>query len=56
MNRIQADIQTIISYKDLFEPLRHATVLITGATGLIGSMLIRTLAEAQKAYDLDLKL
>lgn len=56
MDRVQADIQSIIEKKGLFESFSNATVLITGATGLIGSMLIRTLVEADEKYDLDIKV
>ena len=57
MNRMKVDIQSIISHEELFLPLKHSTILVTGATGFIGSMLIKSLIEAKKTYDgLDLKI
>ena len=56
MDRVQADIQSIIEKKGLFESFSDVTVLITGATGLIGSMLIRTLVAADEKYDLAIRV
>lgn len=56
MDRVQADIQSVIEKKVLFNALTNSTVLITGATGLIGSMLIRTLVAADEKYGLDIKV
>ena len=56
MDRVQADIQSITEKRGLFESFSNATILITGATGLIGSMLIRTLVAADEKYDLDIKV
>lgn len=56
MNRTQADIQTIVEKKQLFAPLQGSAVLITGATGLIGSMLAKTLLAADETYGLKLKV
>ncbi len=56
MDRLQADIQEIAAKEELFLPLKGATVLITGATGLIGSVLVRTILEAGKKYDLGIKI
>lgn len=56
MDRVQSDIQEIIENQELFLPLRNSTVLITGATGLIGSMLVKTLFEANKKYGLKIKI
>ena len=56
MDRAQADIQDVIADKGLFTPFNHATVLVTGATGLIGSMLIKTLLAADDRYGLGLKI
>lgn len=56
MNRTQADIQAMIEKKELFEWMRNSTVLITGATGLIGSMLIKTIYAASDKYGLDIKI
>lgn len=56
MNRAQADIQEIISNQDLFDPLKGSAVLVTGATGLIGSMLVKTLLAADGKYGLGIKV
>ena len=56
MGRVQADIQSVIENKEVFETLSNSTVLITGATGFIGSMLIRTLIAADAKYGLGIKL
>ena len=56
MDKIQADIQEIIDNKDLFFALRDSTILITGATGLIGSMLVKTLLTANEKYGLGIKV
>ena len=56
MSRVCYDIETIIAKKELFSTLSHSTVLVTGATGLIGSMLMRAISAADKKYDLRIKL
>ncbi|MBR5753449.1 MAG: NAD-dependent epimerase/dehydratase family protein [Clostridia bacterium] len=42
--------------KGLLTALRGKTVFITGATGLIGSQLVRTLLEADRLYDVDIRV
>ena len=49
---MQSDIEAIISNKELMEAFGSKRVLITGATGLIGSMLIKTLNSANEEYGL----
>lgn len=56
MDRTRADIQEIITNKDLFYALKGATVLITGATGLIGSMLVRSILAANTEYNLSINV
>lgn len=56
MNRLRADIESIIKDSSMFFPLANATVLITGATGLIGSMLMRTIYAANEKYRLNINL
>lgn len=56
MNQIQADVQEVISNLDLISPMRSKTVLVTGATGLIGSMLVRTFLSANAKYGLNIKV
>lgn len=55
MNKVQTDIQSVIEKKEMFEALSGTTVLITGATGLIGSVLMRTLVAANEKYGLAIK-
>lgn len=56
MNVIQTDIQNIIKDRDLFLPLRDSSVLVTGATGLIGSVLVKSLIAANEKYGLKIKV
>lgn len=56
MDREQADILSVAEDRDLFEPFARSTVLVTGATGLIGSMLLKTLREANLRYGLGIRL
>ena len=56
MDRTQEDIRTIVVKEALFRPLQSSAVLITGATGLIGSMLVKTLLAANEVYHLDIKV
>lgn len=53
---LQKDIESIISDENLFKVFRNSTVLITGATGLIGSMLVRSLHGANEKYGLNIKI
>lgn len=56
MNRVQADIESIVNKQELFATLSGSKLLITGATGLIGSMTMKTLHAADEKYGLDMKL
>ena len=56
MNRVQADIQSVISDRGLFEFLKNSTVLVTGATGLLGSMLVKTIDAANEKYSLGINI
>ncbi len=51
MDRTQADIQEIVANESVFSPLKEKIVLVTGATGLIGSMLVKSILAANKKYD-----
>jgi len=54
---IRADVYDIISDKNIpWNELRDSTVLVTGATGLIGGALVRALASANAEYNLNLRL
>ena len=56
MNRTQADIQEIIANEELFANLKNSTILITGATGFIGSMLVKTLHAANVQHELQMRI
>lgn len=56
MNIEQSDIQSVVSRSELFKPLANSTILITGATGLIGTMIVKTLLEATKLYNLGIRI
>lgn len=56
MDRTQADIQSIVLKKSLFEPFVDSTVFVTGATGLIGSMLVKTLLSANETYGFNINV
>ena len=56
MDRISRDIQSVIRNRDLFGYFSNSTIFITGATGFIGSMLIKTLVSADEKLGLHLKI
>lgn len=56
MGRVHADIRTIIEKKGLFDPLSDSRVLVTGATGVVGSMLVKAFLAANEAYHLNIKV
>lgn len=53
---VQTDIKEVISNKGLLEAFSLKRVLITGVTGLIGSMLMKTLCSANEEYGLKIDL
>ena len=53
---IERDIQEIISDSQIFDAFRGKLILVTGATGLIGSMVARSLIAANDAYHLSLRV
>ena len=55
-SQLFSDIQTIIGQKELFVPRQGGRFFVTGATGTIGSMLIKTLLAANRAYSLEMKI
>lgn len=55
-NIVQSDILAVVAKKDLFDPLQKSTILITGATGLIGSMMIKILIKANDTYRLGIRI
>ena len=48
---LQEDLEKTVALPLPWNMLNNATVLITGATGLIGSMLVRTLLAANRICD-----
>lgn len=56
MNRIlQQDIEQIIDEKISWEKLRGKTVLITGASGMVGSYMLYTLTALNDRFDMGIK-
>lgn len=51
---VERDIQEIIGDSHIFKDFRGKTILVTGATGLIGSMVACSLVAANEAYHLSL--
>ena len=49
---VERDIQEIIGDSHIFKAFQDKTILVTGATGLIGSMVARSLVAANDAYHL----
>ena len=52
---LQRDLETL-NAKKCCENLRESTVLITGGTGLIGSLLIKTLLCANRLYNTNIRI
>lgn len=53
---LQKDLEDIAEYDLPWESLNNSTILITGATGLIGSLLVKTMAKVNQKYNLNLKI
>lgn len=53
---LQEDVRLFAEHFDLSEQLRNKTFLITGATGLIGSVLIKCLIELNRINNLGIKI
>ena len=53
---LQSDLEQFAQSFPFAEDLKDSTVLITGATGLIGSTLTRALACLNRKYDLNIKI
>ena len=54
--REQKDISLISDKAELFEPLKGKSIMITGATGLIGSMLAKVICDANRRYNLNISI
>lgn len=49
MNILDEDIAELVSHKECFKPFENTSVFVTGATGLLGSILVKALvAYSQK--------
>lgn len=53
---LKEDVQFFADHFELKEQLRSKTFLITGATGLIGSVMIKCLLALNQKFDLDIKI
>lgn len=53
---LQADLEQVVGSEVDWEALRGTTVLVTGATGLVGSQLIRTLLCANRLRDTQIRI
>lgn len=53
---LQEDVQRFAESFELWEQLRGKTFLITGATGLIGSVMVKCLLELNQQKNLDIKV
>lgn len=53
---IKRELIALLQDKEYFEFLRHQRILVTGATGLIGSMFIKLLILANETFNLDIKV
>lgn len=56
MDSLKYDIDEIIIHEELFRAFAGSTVLVTGATGLIGSLLVKSLYYANFKYQLDINI
>ena len=56
MDRVRADIMSVISKRELLNFMRDSSVFVTGATGLLGSMLIKTFLAANEEYGLGISI
>jgi nucleoside-diphosphate-sugar epimerase len=56
-NRVlEEDVRQFVGHFELWKQLKDRTFLITGATGLIGSVMIKCLQELNRQRELDIKV
>lgn len=55
-NIVEEDVRRFAETFELWQELRGASVMVTGATGLIGSMAVRCLKALDEKYGLGLKI
>ncbi len=53
---LEEDVQQFAEHFELWESLREKTFLVTGATGLIGSVMIKCLLELSRQKELDIQI
>lgn len=53
---LQADLEYIAGTKLPFEEMKDRTILVTGATGLVGSMIVKALACCNRCHDLGMTI
>ena len=56
MSRVQEDIRSVVEKQELFDYFSNSTIFITGATGFIGSMLIKTFLMANDKWNLNFRV
>lgn len=56
MSCLEDDIHELANVKDYFQEIYYSTVLVTGATGLIGSLIIKTLIKLNQIKDSGIKI
>ena len=56
MNYIVNEVENIVNVIDYYNDFNNKSILITGATGLIGSLLVRTLVSLRERYHLNIKI
>lgn len=57
MNKIvQEDLEIISNYNLQWEQFRDSTILVTGATGYIGSWIVQTLLYLNKKFDYNIRI
>lgn len=56
-NYVKKEIEALlVDEQPLFFQLKNKSIFITGATGLLGSQLILSLLEANRIYNLNIKI
>lgn len=56
MTTLEADLREFAGSFPLYNELQGRTVMVTGATGLLGSLTVRCLLALCEKYELDLKI
>ena len=53
---LQEDLESIVEYQLPWQEMHSCTILITGATGLIGSLLVKAIHKANQKHELNLRI